>query len=266
MGEKSLASGDEEKGEKTVTRRDSGSDLSEEDERLSDSTASPDRTPPFGPTEQEPPSPTGTVTSPPPRPLTPTSSFLFGGRDDSSDSASTVTSSTNNASIQSHRTDRPILRAYASARDLHMSKRDRSNSTVFSTLTPSSGSSSTPTSAPTSPRNRARGATIALSPRQATKHAPLIHSRSSSHPDFKALLAEYERSGTKATTRVWGAERSGRATPDDEGGNGGELKDQAPVASKGPVPNVYRRCSVDDRKRKKDDIDPSEAVEGIDVV
>ncbi|GAA6021002.1 hypothetical protein JCM11491_005960 [Sporobolomyces phaffii] len=265
LGEEHLASvGDDEKaGEKSRVRRETTSDLSDEEERLSDSTASPDRTPPFGPTDKEPPSPTTSSTvpapipTPPARPLTPTSSFLFGGSPATTESSTTT-------SAQSHRTDRPILRAYASARDLYMSKRDRSNSIVVTSFEPMSSSSpapsSTSTSAPASPRNRARGATIALSPRQGTRHAPLIHSRSSSHPDFQALLAEYERSGSKATTRVWGAERSGRATPEDSRGGASQGEEKPPS-------EYRRRGSVDERKsRKKETVDPSEAVEGIDVV
>ncbi|GAA5915425.1 alpha/beta hydrolase [Sporobolomyces salmoneus] len=266
MGEKDL----EEDGVTKETgdarrRRDSWS--SEDDnERLSDSTASPDRTPPFVATDstQEPPSPTRTVMPEPSfSSLTPASSFLFGGNTESPSPSSSAVSSP--PSTQSHRTDRPILRAYASARDLCMSKRDRTNSTTsFSPLLPTSSSSST--SAPTSPQTktkspRARGATIALSPRQADKSIALIHSRSSSHPDFKALLAEYERNGSRANTRLWGAEKSGRATPEElrESGGGGEKE-------KGPN-NMYRRCSVDDnRRRRKESVDPSEAVEGIDVV
>jgi hypothetical protein len=31
-------------------------------------------------------------------------------------------------------------------------------------------------------------------------------------------------------------------------------------------PNMYRRCSVDERKKRRENVDPSEAVEGIDVV
>ncbi|GAA6061736.1 hypothetical protein JCM10212_000469 [Sporobolomyces blumeae] len=237
-----------------TARRDSGS--SDDDDRLSDSTLSPaDRTPPFGPTSTADDGASSDLPSPAesdsPRssetPLHPSTSFLFGG--DSSASSSSVASA---SSSRSHRTNRPILRAYASARDLQMSKRDRSNST---TLVPLSSAVDPSASAPTTPRTRSRGATIALSPR--SNAATVLHARSSSHPDFKALLAEYERSGTKATTRVWGAERSGRATPE-------ELRDDAQKdkrkVSKAALP---RRGSVDVRKKHPD---ADEAVEGVDPI
>ncbi|GAA5932426.1 uncharacterized protein JCM15063_001221 [Sporobolomyces koalae] len=211
-----------------------------DDERLSDSTLSPDRTPPFGATEsrRDLPSPRDT------RPLTPNESLLFGAS--SADPTST-------ASAHTRRIDRPALRAYASARDLYMSRCESSESTILKAATTDSSHQSnvadSSKSAPASPRvRRSRGATITLSPRQATHHMPLIHSRSSSHPDFKELLAEYAKSGSKATTRVWGLERS--------------VQD----ADASMTVESRTRNSVEERKHKRDDIAPDDAVEGIDVL
>ncbi|BGP38443.1 hypothetical protein JCM10450v2_002388 [Rhodotorula kratochvilovae] len=132
-----------------------------------------------------------------------------------------------------HRTVRPILRAYASARDLSMATLRKTHSISSpssigglslapapasrkrraSTITAHPPSSSSPRSTPASPR----AAQIALSPRTLGQRREL-HVRSSSHPDVAELLRSYmdEREAgeaPRAKTRVWGAERSGRATP-----------------------------------------------------
>ncbi|KAK4704945.1 epsilon-lactone hydrolase, partial [Phenoliferia sp. Uapishka_3] len=89
------------------------------------------------------------------------------------------------------RTQRPILRAYASARDLLM------------TSFPST-SKSLPD--PTSPSGRGRRhhrskTTIAPLPLDDGEHRPL-HARSSSHPSFRDLLEQYAATGPSNDTRV----------------------------------------------------------------
>ncbi|GAA5952935.1 hypothetical protein JCM21900_001522 [Sporobolomyces salmonicolor] len=181
----------------------------EEEERLSDATASP----PHNHSStinrvsfeaEEPPSPSpssNAPSTPSPASLTPPSSLFS--------PSSTPNSPTTTTMTKSHLTSRPILRAYASARDLRMT---RSSS-------PASGGGSGSSLLSLQSPPRTRSSTIALSPRFSTaaEHPPLIHARSSSHPDFEKLLKEYNErvgGGTTATIRVWGAERSGRATPE----------------------------------------------------
>lgn len=76
---------------------------------------------------------------------------------------------------------RPILRAYASARDLLMSK---------------TGLPSPEVQLNDRRRDQARAYTTGDSP-----HKPL-HARSSSHPDLRALLEAYEASGPSNTTKL----------------------------------------------------------------
>lgn len=127
---------------------------------------------------------------------------------------------------------RPRLRAYASARDLGMS------STVDTVAT------SEPASKVSSPNSRRRSATVAmpnshsrsagssprhslvsLSPRSSTMsdHARRMHARTNSHPEIQALLkrlmeAEEEDAAAagQLKTRVWGTDRSGPTTPNQQ--------------------------------------------------
>lgn len=97
---------------------------------------------------------------------------------------------------------RPLIRAFTSARDLAMSR---------STPTSPQGSSQT------LPRSSScvHFETI-TSPLQFEAHTgPLarpLHARSSSHPDLRAVLEEYEATGPVHTTKVYSI--SGNSTPD----------------------------------------------------
>ncbi|GAA5880004.1 hypothetical protein JCM1840_005287 [Sporobolomyces johnsonii] len=226
---------DENGGPGVPTRIDSEEE--EEEERLSDSTASPPRnhSPTINPVsfeDETSPSPCSSSDDAPstrPAASTPPSSSPF------TPNPTTTTTTT----TKPHLTSRPILRAYASARDLRMTR------SSASTPSSSSGGSSLPLLSSLSsppPPPRSRSSTIALSSRFATaaEHRPLLHARSSSHPDVEKLLREYNERVARgdgaggvgaggATVRVWGAERSGRATPesvraeDDDEGRGGEV-------------------------------------------
>ncbi|GAA6049791.1 hypothetical protein JCM3770_002163 [Rhodotorula araucariae] len=136
-----------------------------------------------------------------------------------------------------HHTVRPILRAYASARDLSMATLRRtpsisSPSSIGGLSLAPAPAAPPPAPSPTSRKRRAstitaagpgaapaslRAAQIALSPRP-VGHRRELHVRSTSHPDVAELLRSYmdEReagAAPRAKTRVWGADRSGRATP-----------------------------------------------------
>ena len=131
---------------------------------------------------------------------------------------------------QAAQSSRPRLRTYASARDLGMS------STVDTVAT------SEPASKVSSPNSRRRSATVAmpnsrsagssprhslvsLSPRSSTMsdHARRMHARTNSHPEIQALLkrlmeAEEEDAAAagQLKTRVWGTDRSGPTTPNQQ--------------------------------------------------
>lgn len=120
---------------------------------------------------------------------------------------------------RTHHTPRPILRAYASARDLAMSPRKptvdlpppASPSSSIETITANGSASATPT------RHRrhtraSSSAAISFTAREEANPRPL-HARSSSHPDFRALLEDYATAGPSNSTKVYGATASGRATP-----------------------------------------------------
>lgn len=135
---------------------------------------------------------------------------------------------------QAAQSSRPRLRTYASARDLGMS----------STIDPVA--TSEPASKVSSPHSRRRSATVAmpnsrsagssprhslisLSPRSSTMgdHARRMHARTNSHPEIQALLKslmEAEEADAAAArhtprqlkTRVWGIDRSGHVTPNQQ--------------------------------------------------
>ncbi|KAI5481625.1 esterase / lipase [Pseudohyphozyma bogoriensis] len=98
---------------------------------------------------------------------------------------------------------RPILRAYASARDLLMTKTPMANGTAASPQ-------------PEQEKRRHRRANT-ISMRMESKedphcHRPL-HARSSSHPDFRQLLEEYSRTGPSNDTKVFYAQGNGEVPP-----------------------------------------------------
>jgi len=91
---------------------------------------------------------------------------------------------------------RPILRAYASARDLVMSPAKPPPASVAgSAISGHSRSASSPSS-PVTPRRRLRSSTVSFSPRS-------IHCRSTSHPDLQNLLKSYAESGPGHETTLW---------------------------------------------------------------
>lgn len=134
---------------------------------------------------------------------------------------------------------RPRLRTYASARDLGMSS-----------TTTESVAASEPASKVSSPHSRRRSATVtmpnshsrsagssprhslvSLSPRSSTMsdHARRMHARTNSHPEIQALLkrlmeaeeaddaaAAHSARQRQLKTRVWGTDRSGQVTPDQQ--------------------------------------------------
>ncbi|KAK4053444.1 hypothetical protein OIV83_001610 [Microbotryomycetes sp. JL201] len=119
-----------------------------------------------------------------------------------------------------HHTQRPILRAYASARDLGMSQRRRGDSTA----SPSSPKSlpgdltSSSSSTTSTRRHRQSSAAIAMSTREETIPR-IVHARSSSHPDLRALIDDYTAHGPSNPTRVYGPSASGHATPESSDGS-----------------------------------------------
>lgn len=135
-----------------------------------------------------------------------------------------MSKSSSASSSTGQRSVRPMLRAYASARDLSMStlrhppsaassptattatRKHRSSTVAGPAPTQSPGSRSTPTSP--------RGSIVALSPLSpkpvTERHRPL-HARTTSHPEFQQLLKSYMEDGAapRAKTRVWGAGNEG---------------------------------------------------------
>ncbi|KAM0755002.1 hypothetical protein T439DRAFT_322062 [Meredithblackwellia eburnea MCA 4105] len=98
-------------------------------------------------------------------------------------------------------TPRPILRAYASARDLLMTKTPPAPATNGSTGEHDEDGS------PTRKKRHARANTTSHSLRMEggkleLEHRPSLHARSSSHPDFRELLEQYAASGPSNDTRV----------------------------------------------------------------
>ncbi|KAK4058477.1 hypothetical protein OIO90_000638 [Microbotryomycetes sp. JL221] len=148
------------------------------------------------------------------------------------------------SSVQ-HHTQRPILRAYASARDLGMSQRRRGDSSASATSPkslpgdlPASSASSTTSS---SRRHRHHSsAAIAMSAREET--APRdVHARSSSHPDLKALIDDYTTHGPSNHTKVYGPVASGHATPESSDGS----EDAYPLYS-APTSNNFDDSGADE--------------------
>lgn len=94
---------------------------------------------------------------------------------------------------------RPILRAYVSARDLLMthsnpaspSKKVANGASRFPLSTPAFGAHSRTSSLATHVESIGEGRAV--------------HARSSSHPDLRALLAEYEEHGPSVRTRRYAA-------------------------------------------------------------
>lgn len=95
---------------------------------------------------------------------------------------------------------RPILRAYASARDLVMSPAKPAPPAIpASSPAHAAGQHARSASSPSSPvsaRRRLRSSTVSFSPRP-------LHCRSSSHPDLQALLKSYAEVGPGHETTVW---------------------------------------------------------------
>lgn len=120
---------------------------------------------------------------------------------------------------RTHHTPRPILRAYTSARDLAMSPRKpsidlpspASPASSIDTLTANGSASATPTHH----RRHSRASSSAAITFSAREEARPLHARSSSHPDFRALLEDYASAGPSNSTKVYGATASGRATPEE---------------------------------------------------
>ncbi|KAM0788475.1 hypothetical protein ACM66B_001608 [Microbotryomycetes sp. NB124-2] len=122
-----------------------------------------------------------------------------------------------------HHTKRPILRAYASARDLGMSQRRRGDSSATSPASPKSlpgelANSSSSSLTSTTKRHRQSSAAIAMSAREETVPR-VLHARSSSHPDLRALIDDYTAHGPSNPTRVYGPSASGHATPESSDGS-----------------------------------------------
>ncbi|BGP23256.1 esterase / lipase [Rhodotorula toruloides] len=139
--------------------------------------------------------------------------------------SSAVSKSGSASSSTGQRSVRPMLRAYASARDLSMSTlrnppssaasspvataatpKHRSATVAGPVLTQGPGSRSTPTSP--------RGSIVALqplSPKPVTERHRPLHARTTSHPEFQQLLKSYIEDGAapRAKTRVWGAGNDG---------------------------------------------------------
>lgn len=129
-----------------------------------------------------------------------------------------MSKSSSASSSMGQRSVRPMLRAYASARDLSMSTlRNPASSTAPSptatTATRKHRSSTFAGSAPPhspssrSPRTSPRNSIVALSPKPVTERHRPLHARTTSHPEFQELLKSYMEDGDapRAKTRVWGA-------------------------------------------------------------
>jgi hypothetical protein len=114
------------------------------------------------------------------------------------------------------RSVRPVMRAYASARDLGMSPRKGPEPLQPLATAGQSGATSTdPNHRDDSPvrpkRHRHHSSTAIL---RTDSHRPALHSKSSSHPDLRALLEDYTQWGPRHTTRVYGP-ATGPAGGDD---------------------------------------------------
>lgn len=143
---------------------------------------------------------------------------------DSPQDSPTITDSQESRTVADapHRTPRPILRAYASARDLGMSPRNaieplRSPPADSSTSDPTDAAAHAATAALVAKARKHRhhsSAAITLTSRAEQAPRPL-HAKSSSHPDLRALIEDYTTRGPSHQTRVYGPTASGHATPPD---------------------------------------------------